>query len=120
MREPLLRLEELHDFPGGVARRPVEVEVDAHDHVVRVVLGARARDRHVLVQHEAERAGERLLDGRAAHLAVALRAVGVAHVEERAGVEDREVDGRAGGQVLHVEVAAERSPGRASPAPPPP
>ena len=45
-----------------------------------------------------------------AHLAVALRGVRVPHVEARARVVHREVEGAAGAEVLDVEVAAERPP----------
>ena len=55
-REPLLGLKELHDLPGGVADRPVQIEIDPHDHVVRIVLGPTQRDGHVLMEHEAKRA----------------------------------------------------------------
>ena len=47
------------------------------------------------------------LEARAAHLAVALRGVDVAEVEERPVVEDRQVDGRALADVGRVHVAAE-------------
>ena len=40
---------------------------------------------------------------------VALRAVRVAHVEEAPGVEHGQIDGRAGLQILHVQVAPEGS-----------
>ena len=45
-------------------------------------------------------------DAGAAGFAVALREVHVAGGEERTGHVDRQQDGRAGGQLLDVEVAA--------------
>ena len=109
----VVRLNQKVDRGGDrLAKGAVEIEIDPHQDVVRRILGPGSVDRPVLVQDETEVAGERLLDGGAAHLAVTLHGVRIADVEAGAGVEDRQVERRAGGQVLDVEVAAERA-GRA-------
>ena len=64
-----------------------------------------------LDQVESERHAHRALDGGAADLAVALRGVGIANREQRAGDLDREIERGPGGEVADVHVAAD-PPGR--------
>ena len=66
------------------AHRAIEVEIDAHQDVMRGRLRAWTGNRLALVQHEAEHASDRLLERVAADLAVALRAVWIADIEQRA------------------------------------
>ena len=71
------------------------------------VLEARPGDRAFLLQAEAEGHVHRRLQSRPADLAVSLQRVPVAEVEQRAGVEDGQVDRRALAHVGRVHVAAE-------------
>ena len=65
------------------------------------------------MQLEAERYVQRALDAVDAHLAITLRRVAIAATEERAAVEHRQVESRAGTEFAYVQVAAEGS-GRTS------
>jgi len=56
--QPLLVHQEVDDLPGRMPRGAIEVEVDPHDHVVGVGLGAWTRDLDTLVHDETEHAGE--------------------------------------------------------------
>ena len=68
---------------------------------------ARRLQPRVLDQVERQHDVHRAFDRRAADLAVALRGVGVADREQRAGDLDRQVERRAGGQIADVEIAAD-------------
>ena len=61
----------------------------------------------LLVKPEAERYIGGAFDAVDADLAVALRGMGVARGEQRARVENREIQGGSGGELPHVHIAAE-------------
>ena len=64
-------------------------------------------ERLLLVQVEAQRHVQRALDAVDADLAIALRGVPVAATEQRAVIEDRQVERGAGAELAHIEIAAE-------------
>ena len=84
----------------------IQIVVEAHGHVVRGRFGARPFQVHVLAHDELKRADERSFERGDVHFAVALPGVAVAHFKERAGRVHRNVERRAGDEVLVVHVAA--------------
>src|SRR5579871_6329652 len=101
-----LLLQQLDGLAHRRLHRRVEIEVEAERVVVRGIF--RARPAHggagTLVQDELQRRGERLLERAAIDLAVALHAVRIAGVEQRAVVEHRQVERRADAEHAQVEV----------------
>src|SRR5215203_4919667 len=89
----------------GVDERPDA----AGDHDVLVVLDARPADAPALDQIELERDVGGGLEAGSGDLAVALQGMEVAKIEQGAGMEHREVDGRAWSHIRRVHVAAEVS-----------
>ena len=87
----------------------VEVDVDAHEDVVRRRLGARSGQPAALVQDELEGHRVRLLERAATDLAVALHLVRVAREELGAGTKDRQEEAGALAEVVGVHVAAVRT-----------
>src|SRR5688572_30832406 len=101
----LLLLEEVHGLDHRHAHGAIEVGVQAEAKVVGRRLGARGGERLALVEDELERAGVRRLDRIDGDLAVTLRGMGVAGVEKRAFLKNRQVQRAAGDEFLAVEVA---------------
>jgi hypothetical protein len=82
-----------------------EVGVKPHYDPMGGGLGARPRDLHVLAHDELELAAQAGLDSGKVDLALALSGVGVADREQRARRVDRQVERRAGADVLVVDIA---------------
>ena len=90
----------------GLAGGFVQVLVHAQRDVVGRRFGPWSAESHVGAQVKVEGAAQRGLDGRRADLAVALGGVTVAGRKKRAVVEHRQIERRAGDQLLEVQVAA--------------
>src|SRR5206468_127433 len=80
--------------------------IECHGHDVGRRLGPRPLEAQIVAHAQLEGADQPGLDGRHAHLAVALRAMAVADREQRAVDLDWQVERAAGDQLLVVEIAA--------------
>ena len=101
-----------HHRVERVPHRLVQVRAEPERHPPGRRLGVH-RGQRPLGRHRDDRLGRHAaLDRRAARLAVALRGVPVAEVEQRAVDVDRQVEGRAGGELLAVDVPARLGPRR--------
>src|SRR5581483_1133352 len=90
-----------------IFRRVVEVLVEGERDDVRRRLRPGAVELGVLLDADAKGPGKRSLDSGEADFAVALRAMAVADREQPARREHRQMQRRAGDEVLAVDIATE-------------
>ena len=105
----VLASEQLAPCPAIAIERAARARSRSNPNASHALVDARdGRLEHEVVAHarRVSCARDRRLDGGAAHLAVALRACAVARGEERAVDRDRQVERRAGNELLAVDVAA--------------
>ena len=104
--EPGARADQIEHLPQGDDDAVVKIGIEGHGDHMRRRLGHRPFQFHVVARGKLEGADEPGLDGGDADFAVALRAVAVADRKQRAVGEDRQIERRAGDQLLVVHVAA--------------
>ena len=112
-------LKRVHLVEAVIGDQPLD-ELDVRDaqrvdqrahagrhHDVLAVFDARPPDALAFDEIEPERDVHRRLEARADDLAVALQRMAVPEIEERTGVEDRQIDGHALADVRRIQIAAE-------------
>src|SRR5690348_14251975 len=105
LRDVLRLLEELHHLADRGLRRHHEGGIRPHGDPVGRRLPARPVQLQVLAHDHLDAPLEVCLDRRLVHFAIALGSVAVAQLEQRALDEHRDVERRAGHELLVIEVS---------------
>ena len=100
------RADEIDHLPQRDHHAIVEIGVERHGDHVRGRFGQRPFEPHIVAHGETKGADQPGLDRGDADFAIALRAMPVAHGEQRAVGENGKIQSRAGDQLLVVHIAA--------------